>query len=125
MSTSLRRNDHQDAQATGRAYLSLAIAPCTHRTLRTKPQHDVRVGLNECGQIQTALLAEITEAAIVEFVQCPFTSLIGHIDFDPACRVELSDEEHSSVKAAAVGKGISTEDYILQCLSLPARPRRP
>lgn len=101
--------------------------------LRSSPVHTGRFGLSRnvmlgldsmSGQIRTALLAEIAEAAIVEFVQCPFTSLIGHMDFDPACRVELSDEEHSIVRSAAVAKGISIEDYILQCLSLPARPRR-
>ena len=51
----------------------------------------------------------------------PFSSLIGHMDFDPACRIELTEEEHRIVRIAALAKGQSTEDYILASLGLAPR----
>jgi hypothetical protein len=101
--------------------------------LRSSPVHtgkfglerDVFVGMTSMeGPIRAALLGEIAEAAILEFLRCPFTSLIGHMDHDPACRIELTDEEHAAVRLAAHAKGQSIEDYILQSLCLVPRDLR-
>jgi hypothetical protein len=100
--------------------------------LRSSPVHTGQFGLERSpffamvsveGPIRAALLAEIAEAAFLEFLKCPFSSLIGHMDFDPVCRVELTEEEHAAVRAAAHDKGQSLEDYIL--LSLGLTPRTP
>lgn len=101
--------------------------------LRSSPVHTGKFGLERGiffgmfsmeGPIRAALLGEIAEAAILEFVRCPFTSLIGHLDFDSACRIELTAEEHAAVRMAAHAKGQSIEDYILQALSLETRDVR-
>jgi hypothetical protein len=101
--------------------------------LRSSPVHtgkfglerDVFVGITSMeGPIRAALLGEIAEAAILEFLRCPFTSLIGHMDHDPACRIELTDEEHAAVRLDAHAKGQSIEDYILECLGLAPRDPR-
>ncbi len=100
--------------------------------LRSSPVHTGRFGLERDdifamkfgeGPVRSALLAEIAEAAILEFLRCPFTSLIGHMDFDPACRIELTEEEHASVRLAAQAKGQSIEDYVLLSLGLSPRTR--
>lgn len=101
-------------------------------TLRSSPVHTGQFGLERSavlgmvspqGPIRAALLAEIAEAAFLEFLKRPFTSLIGHMDFDPVCRVELTEEEHAVVRAAAHDKGQSIEDYILLSLGLEPRTR--
>ena len=79
--------------------------------------------LSSLVQTRTALIAEIAEAAILEFINCPFSSLVGHMDFDPACRIELTPEEHEIVRDAARAKGLSLEDFMLQSLGLPLRAR--
>jgi len=101
--------------------------------LRSSPVHTGQFGLERDffvgmtsmgGPIRAALIGEIAESAILEFLMCPFTSLIGHLDFDPACRIELTDEEHAVVRAAAHAKGQSIEDYILQSVGLEPRDAR-
>ncbi|MEJ1966465.1 MAG: hypothetical protein WDO56_34960 [Gammaproteobacteria bacterium] len=101
--------------------------------LRSSPIHTGGFGLERDamfrtgsveGPIRSALLAEIAESAIVEFLKCPFSSLIGHMDFDPACRIELTEDEHAAVLLAARAKGQSIEDYILLSLGLSRRKRR-
>ncbi|MFO1503492.1 MAG: hypothetical protein U1F39_06715 [Steroidobacteraceae bacterium] len=101
--------------------------------LRSSPVHSGRFGLERNlmfgvatmgGGMRAALLAEIAEAAILEFLRCPFTSLVGHMDFDPTCRIELTDEEHAIVRAAAHGKSQSIEDYIFTSLGLGSRSAR-
>lgn len=98
--------------------------------LRSSPVHTGTFGLERDaffhmtsmgGPIRAALLGEIAETAILEFLRRPFTSLIGHLDFDSACRIELTDEEHAIVRIAAHAKGQSMEDYILQSLGLESR----
>jgi predicted NUDIX family NTP pyrophosphohydrolase len=100
--------------------------------LRSTPVHTGQFGLSRDSflgfslgaSIRAALLAEIAETAVLEFLRCPFTSLIGHMEFDPACRIELTDTERVTVQAAARDRGVSIEDYILQALGLPPRPPR-
>lgn len=84
-------------------------------------ERDLLAGASPGREIRAALLGEIAESAILEFLKCPFTSLIGHPDFDPACRIELTDEEYAAVREAAHAKGQSIEDYILQSLGLEPR----
>jgi hypothetical protein len=98
--------------------------------LRSSPVHSGNVGLERRimfaldsmdGPMRSALIADIAEAAILAFFACPNSSLVGHMDFDPVCRVELTTEEHEIVRSAAHAKGLGIQDYILQALNLPAR----
>jgi hypothetical protein len=68
-----------------------------------------------------ALLAEIAEAAIINFIVSPVSSLIGHPRVDPDGRFEFSDKEHEALRRAAGVAGLGVGEFIRQTLNLPAR----
>lgn len=66
--------------------------------------------------VRVALIAEIARAAIVSFVQCPFSSLVGHPSIDPVLHLHLKASAFAALKEKADRSSSSVEQYVLSRL---------
>jgi hypothetical protein len=69
--------------------------------------------------MRVALVAEIAEMAILEFLRAPFSSLIGHPQFDDVWQLDLTKKQRGVLQAAAQARGLQVREYIYQALQLP------